>query len=33
VLDLPPHFLEQIVRKFHTADVERKTEVTIFQEI
>jgi hypothetical protein len=33
MLDLWPHFLEQIVRKFHPADVERKTEFTIFQEI
>src|SRR5512132_764616 len=32
-LDLRPQFLEQIVRKFHPADVERETELTIFQEI
>jgi len=32
-LDLRPHFLEQIVRKFHTADVERETELTVLQEI
>jgi hypothetical protein len=33
MLDLRPHFLEQIVRKFHPADVERKAELTMFQEI
>jgi hypothetical protein len=33
MLDLRTHFLEQIVRKFHPADVERETELTIFQEI
>ena len=33
MLDLRLHFLEQIIRKFHPADVERKTELTIFQEI
>ncbi len=27
------HFLEQIIRKFHAADVEGKTELTVFQEI
>jgi hypothetical protein len=30
---LLPHFLEQIVPEFHPADVERKTEFAIFQEI
>jgi hypothetical protein len=33
LLDLLPHFLEQIVPEFHPADVERKTEFAIFQEI
>ncbi len=28
-----PHFPEQVVRKFHSADVEREAEFTIFQEI
>jgi hypothetical protein len=33
MLDLRPHFLKQIVRKFHPADVEGETELTIFQEV
>jgi hypothetical protein len=33
MLDFGPHFLDQIVREFHPADVERKTKLTIFQEI
>ncbi len=33
MLDLRPHFLEQIIRKFHPANVERETESTIFQEV
>jgi len=33
MLDLRPYFLEQIVRKFHTDDVETKAQATIFQEI
>ena len=33
MLDLRPHFFEQIVRKFHTTDVERKAELTVFHEI
>ena len=27
------HFFEQILRKFHPADVEREIEVTVFEEI
>jgi hypothetical protein len=33
MLDLRLHFLEQIVRKFHPADVQRETELTMFQEV
>ena len=33
MLDLRSHLFEQIVRKFHPADVERETELTMLQEI
>ena len=33
LLDPRLHLLEQILRKFHAADVEGKTELAIFQEI
>jgi len=33
VLDSRAHFLEQIIRKFHPADVDGKTELTVLREI
>ena len=33
LLDLRPHLIEHVFRKFHSADVERKTEFTVFQKI
>jgi hypothetical protein len=32
-LNLRPHFLEEIVRKIHPADVERKIEISVIQKI
>ena len=32
-VDLRPHFLEEIIREFHPTDVERKTKVTVIQEV
>jgi hypothetical protein len=33
MLDLRPHFVGQILWKFHPTDVEREAQLTIFQEI
>ena len=33
LVDLRPHFLEEIVRKFHPADVDRETEIVVAKKV